>query len=545
MKLVTLASALSTVMSLSVLSTTAAPPNQPPLACFTADPGSGYLSTVFQLDASCSTDDKTQPSKLKVRWDWETDGTWDTAFTTVKTASHQYGIQGPKPITLQVQDGQGLLGTNTGTVSVLPADTVRVGLGMTEPDIEVNPLNPAHIVFRPIMSNVLTGGIVPYPSLYSMDGGANWTRATGPGPYQVTDPVVSFDRLGAVYFGGLSPGEFGPSIHRGVIVARSTDGGATFATPVYAMSGSTVFTFPDGSTGRPCGTGTYFDYEKMEVDKSAVSPYQNSIYLTVAALNLDVTNDGVCDTSARVFVRSTDGGVTWDAAQALPQSGTFVHNVAVGRDGAIYLSWGGSAGTGPCASGSGVVFRVSRNGGTSFDPPVCAYNADGSLGGFATYTATDPNDAQRIWIAFSTRVAALDNTQHVYVIASTDGGASWSAPRRIDEILPDDLVDHVLPSLSASSSGRLDLVWIDYRNSTSKRLIQNRQTADLFYTSSTDGGTTWATSRPLSVTSPFLMGPGNDFVTVTSSGNKAYAAYSVDFDRDGLWEGFVTTITFP
>jgi len=34
-------------------------------------------------------------------------------------------------------------------------------------------------------------------------------------------------------------------------------------------------------------------------------------------------------------------------------------------------------------------------------------------------------------------------------------------------------------------------------------------------------------------------------VTVTSSGNKAYAAYSVDFDRDGQWEGFVTTITFP
>jgi hypothetical protein len=398
------------------------------------------------------------------------------------------------------------------------------------------------------MNNVLMSGIVPYPSFYTTDAGATWTRATGPGPYQVTDPAVSFDGLGAAYFCGLSPGDLtladGSVIRRGVIVARSTDGGATFSAPTYAMSGDTVFSFPDGTTGKPCGTGTYFDYEKMEADKSAASPFQNNIYVTTSSLGLDLQNDGVCDTSARVIVRSTDGGTTWDAAQAFRDVGTVINAVALGRDGAVYIVWG-SPGNPPCPFGDGIAVRVSHDGGASFGDATCAYNSDGNLRGFATYAATDPNDANRIWIAFAANVASLDNSDHVYVIASTDAGVSWSQPRRVDDVLPDDLVDHGSVSFSVSSTGRLDLVWVDFRNSTSKRWIQNRQRADLFYTSSTDGGATWAPGRSLSGTAPFLFGAGNDFVTVTSSGNKAYAAYALDLDGDGQWEGMVTTVSFP
>ena len=95
-------------------------PNQPPTACFTVTPPSGTVSTVFNVDAGCSTDDKTQVAKLKVRWDWENDGTWDTALTTTKTAVHSYPTEGTKTIKLQVQDQLGLTGTTTQTVTVQP-----------------------------------------------------------------------------------------------------------------------------------------------------------------------------------------------------------------------------------------------------------------------------------------------------------------------------------------------------------------------------------------------------------------------------------------
>jgi len=57
---------LVVVTLLSVSSATGAP-NQPPTACFTVLPPSGNVSTVFNADAGCSTDDKTQVAKLKVR----------------------------------------------------------------------------------------------------------------------------------------------------------------------------------------------------------------------------------------------------------------------------------------------------------------------------------------------------------------------------------------------------------------------------------------------------------------------------------------------
>ena len=75
--------------------------NQPPVARFTVTPGSGRT---FVVDASASTDDKTPVAKLKVRWDWENDGVWDTAYTTVKTASHKYASEGTYTIVLQVLD---------------------------------------------------------------------------------------------------------------------------------------------------------------------------------------------------------------------------------------------------------------------------------------------------------------------------------------------------------------------------------------------------------------------------------------------------------
>jgi PKD repeat protein len=93
-------------------------PNSPPTARFTVSPASGTTATVFRADASTSSDGEDPASALEVRWDWEGDGTWDTALDTTKTAEHQYMTAGGKTIRLEVIDTGGLTGTATRQVTV-------------------------------------------------------------------------------------------------------------------------------------------------------------------------------------------------------------------------------------------------------------------------------------------------------------------------------------------------------------------------------------------------------------------------------------------
>ncbi len=105
-----------------------AQPNQPPTASFTLTPTSGDTTTTFVVDASSSTDDKDPVTSLQVRWDWENDGTWDTSYTTTKTASHQYMAAGTYTIKLEVKDTGGLTSTTTRQVIVQQAEVTAASI---------------------------------------------------------------------------------------------------------------------------------------------------------------------------------------------------------------------------------------------------------------------------------------------------------------------------------------------------------------------------------------------------------------------------------
>ncbi|RLD79504.1 MAG: hypothetical protein DRJ15_09260 [Bacteroidetes bacterium] len=110
------------------------PVNNAPVASFTVDPGSGNTQTAFNLDASGSTDQETPANELLVRWDGNDDGTWETEFTTVKTATVTYDTEGTYTIRLQVKDGGGLTSATTQQVTV-------TANGNEAPDAPANP-NP-------------------------------------------------------------------------------------------------------------------------------------------------------------------------------------------------------------------------------------------------------------------------------------------------------------------------------------------------------------------------------------------------------------------
>ena len=83
-------------------------PNTAPKADFTVNPAKGDTSTKFQFDASISSDLEDPVSALEVRWDWDNDDIWDSAYSTVKTASMQFSAPGTYIVRVQVRDSGGL-----------------------------------------------------------------------------------------------------------------------------------------------------------------------------------------------------------------------------------------------------------------------------------------------------------------------------------------------------------------------------------------------------------------------------------------------------
>jgi uncharacterized protein (TIGR02145 family) len=92
--------------------------NTPPTASFTVSPSNGTANTDFYFDASGCSDSEDAASTLQLRWDWDDDGTWDTDYSTAKTAMHRYTSIGTKTIWLEVKDSGGLTGMTTRQATV-------------------------------------------------------------------------------------------------------------------------------------------------------------------------------------------------------------------------------------------------------------------------------------------------------------------------------------------------------------------------------------------------------------------------------------------
>ncbi len=97
--------------------------NHPPVAAFAVAPAAGNITTVFMFNASQSQDAEDSSSALEVRWDWTSDGLWDTGFSTTKVATHVFPRPGTYAVRMEVRDTEGATGNATMQVLVAP-DTV-------------------------------------------------------------------------------------------------------------------------------------------------------------------------------------------------------------------------------------------------------------------------------------------------------------------------------------------------------------------------------------------------------------------------------------
>lgn len=92
--------------------------NDAPVPDLSVSPTIGTPGTTFSFDASDSEDSQYNVTSLEVRWDWEGDSVWDTAFEVDKTVTHQYESPGTYTATMQLRDPEGQTSEATQTILV-------------------------------------------------------------------------------------------------------------------------------------------------------------------------------------------------------------------------------------------------------------------------------------------------------------------------------------------------------------------------------------------------------------------------------------------
>lgn len=131
---------------------------------------------------------------------------------------------------------------------------------------------------------------------------------------------------------------------------------------------------------------------------------------------------------------------------------------------------------------------------TGFNP-----NGDNRIDG-----AVLTNRGNTFYAAWTEQFGTTEFTQDIYFARSTDDGATWSLPVRVDLGDAPNQTDSDLPKIATSSSGVVLVVWEEVRDAFSQQSTND----DVFYNRSTDGGLTW---QPISL--PLNTGTAGAHVT--------------------------------
>jgi hypothetical protein len=338
----------------------------------------------------------------------------------------------------------------------------------------------------------------------STDGGRSFTDQgfLPPGPnlfnFLGGDPVIACSDEGTFYQSSIFQTGSSTTFFGGVSVSKSTDGGRTFGDPVAAV-------LKDGNH--------IIDKPWMAVDPS--NP--NNIYVTYT--DFDFT--GTICTGLRIgieLVKSSNGGATWGTPKII-DNGCFPNfdqgtNVEVDRAGNVYVAWEQFPALLPTNE---IDIVKSTNGGTTFGAKttVAIVTPVGSIfgllqGGFRNNEfpslAIDRSGGARngtLYITWNDGVngvtpdgfppfaGATYNFGDVFVSRSSNGGANWSVPVKVNDNTDadDSPADHYLPGVAVSSDGSVGICWYDRRRDPENFLI------DRECGSSKDGGQNWRNHR--------------------------------------------------
>ena len=99
-----------------------------PKALFEVVPETGHFKTDFFFDARVTIDDEDSLETLRFRWDFNSDGVWDTEFSEESTICHTFDRIGIKDVSLEVIDPSKRAGSINRTIEVHKTDTCLLPL---------------------------------------------------------------------------------------------------------------------------------------------------------------------------------------------------------------------------------------------------------------------------------------------------------------------------------------------------------------------------------------------------------------------------------
>jgi len=379
-----------------------------------------------------------------------------------------------------------------------------VGDAANEPSLAVNPLNKLNMVagwrqFDTVSSNFRQAGWA-----YTMDGGQTWTF-TGvltPGTFR-SDPSLDVSSTGVFYYQSLK-GDLT------LDVFTSIDGGVSWG------------------GGAPSFGG---DKNWLAVDRTGLASdgYLYGIWQRFG---------GAC-CGNNVFTRSTSGATSWQNPVVVSRWPTF-GTLTVGPSAEVYATGiDGSVGQ----DTSHYVVAKSTNAGNPMVSPTftgsvvnlggsmligAGPNPEGLLGQPNVMVNTVTARRGEVYVVGSTSTGTSDPID-VHMIRSSDGGASWSAPVRVNDDLGNNW--QWMAAASVAPNGRIDAIWNDTRGAGHQSLAQ------LFYAYSWDGGATW--SPNVAVSPPFNTSLGypqqlkmGDYIGLVSNNTGADAIYTATFNSE-------------
>jgi hypothetical protein len=264
----------------------------------------------------------------------------------------------------------------------------------------------------------------------STDGGSTWC-CTATDPNHLGTLIPGVERLtGGQYDAGGDPSvafdSRGTVYYAGLGFNRTSAPNTVTVNRGTINNGSLTWSAPT-FINQTTSPAILNDKEWIAVDHNPASPFRDRVYVTWTRFKFQAQT-GAYVQSPIAFVSSSDGGRTFTAPKMISGSAHYGQGSrpVVGPDGSLYVFWDGS-----------------------------------------------------------TRLATTDST---YVVKSTDGGATWSAPKAIAPLVDIAPLHNTAfrvnsyPAAAVAANGDVYATW-DTETSAGSVAV---------YTKSTDGGATWS-----------------------------------------------------
>lgn len=416
---------------------------------------------------------KKNPSKYKVDYRIDNMGYWKRMANL--------GLVPTTPI--RVVPKAIFTGSNINSKSVLTTNSLDVCITsenstQSENSVFVSPTNPDKALNSNNSTPLPAGSVYGADYFISENEGDSWDGSIyGAGGGDQGDPATAIGNNGHMFVGFIHS-------NNGQGVSHSTDGGTTWTSVVVAPG--------------PSGWGNMLDKNHLWIDNSPTSAYDGNLY--DAWTNFGGSNNNQIEIS-----HSSDDGLTWSSPMSISNAvNAGSHNqgvnISTGPDGQVYVCWAVyDAGV---MDEKAIGFAKSTDGGATFIPAIRAINnlkgirTGGTtksmrVNSFPSMTVDISNSAHRgtIYIVWANKGVPGINTGNdidAYIIKSTNGGTTWSTPKKINTDAPGAGKQHYFPWITCDpTTGTLSVIFYDDRNVTSSQ-------CEVWCANSYDGGDTWA-----------------------------------------------------